>query len=200
MKKLLSSLAIILATAFISSAWAEEEAQDKAAEESIGKEGTDYIAFHTQIFTFQSINGNEDARTYGNEIVLGTYITDYILTEGRAGWGYGMADATVGLEVGLNYWFSWYMGLAYPITDFMSVHAKYGISHVNGDTSREDPKKFKDIPEDFLQSSFSTSWVIGSDVLITKGLYGTVEYGRRHNDTKTQIEFYHFGMGLTYEF
>lgn len=215
MKKLLLPFVLLICVLHHPFANAEDATTDAAADtpaaapaattpapppEEKGKEGTDYASFNTQIFTLGSVNGNEDARLYGNELVLGTFISDYVTVEGRAGWGYGMSEATVGLDVGITYWFSWYMGLAYPVTEFMYVHAKYGFSHVSGDTSRADAKKFKNIPDDLLQSSFSTSWILSTDIQILDDIYGTMEIGRLHNDTKTQIETYHFGMGLSYQF
>ncbi|PIE43083.1 MAG: hypothetical protein CSA50_07315 [Gammaproteobacteria bacterium] len=171
------------------------------AEEGIGKESTDYALFTTKLMDYALIDNAYKANTLASELTLGTYISDYVTVEGRAGWGYGKDQATPGLDVGIVYWLSWYMGLAYPITEYSTVHGKFGFSHVQADTSRDNSnKKFKDIPKDFLQSTFSMSWAISGDLAITDDLYVTAEYGRLHNDTTTGVKTTHCGLGILYEF
>ncbi|PID43453.1 MAG: hypothetical protein CSB48_05135 [Proteobacteria bacterium] len=172
----------------------------KPAEEAIDKESTDYVSLTTKIMDYALIDDRYKAKTLASELIIGTYISDYVTVEGRAGWGFGKDEATKGLEVGVVYWLGWYMGIAYPVTEFFNIHGKLGFSYVEADTSRDDPEKFENIPKDFLQSTFSMSWAISGDLLIIDNFYITGEYGRLHNDTTTGIETTHYGIGILYEF
>ncbi len=158
------------------------------------------------------------AQTYGASVAWGTYITDHFKTELR--YGMGVRDDTIeeAMDININYWFNWYMGATYPITDYMSAYALGGISHYDADvTRREIERAFVDpnnlqtttrrvqpsrlqMEEDLFGTSFSFSWLLGLDFKLTDDWFVAFEYGRLLRDTDTNIKVYQGGAYLRYEY
>jgi opacity protein-like surface antigen len=172
----------------------------EAPEEEVHKEGLDYFAFNAKLIDFRSIGEDQTGSLLGSEVVAGTYLTDYVTVETRGGWGWQDDEIEPGLDIGLKYWFSWYMGLNYPLTDYFEVYGKYGFSFVKGYSDKADEDKFEDIPEDFLSSTFSMSWAIGGDYRLSDSWYLSAEIGRLHRDTTTDIKTLQSGLGLKFQF
>lgn len=173
------------------------------------KEGLDYIAINTMYMDIRSIGQSSTAHLMGTSLTMGTYISDWIKVEGRI--GTGVTDETIkdlsptngrddSVDFSYNYWLSWYMGLLYPITEFSNAYAQLGFSSVHAEATRGHPDARGDIPNEFLSSSFSVSWLAGADIHITDSWYANVEFGRLHQDTKTDFKTFHVGLGLKYEF
>jgi hypothetical protein len=191
----------------------------------------DYVAIGIAFNEFRSVdlfledrNGNVrdrafplTAQTYATSFTLGTYITENFKTELRA--GSGIIDDTLerAMDININYWFNWYIGPTYPITDYMSGYALIGLSHYDADVTRREidllipgrgptgetvivsPSK-TEMEEDLFGTSFSTSWLLGLDFHLVDTWYLAFEYGRLLRDTDTNIKVYQAGAYLRYEF
>lgn len=168
------------------------------------KAGLDYFGVNATTFSHRSLgtgDTNKQAETTSLGFVMGTYITDMFKVEGRAGFGVTGDDPDPDLSVAMKYYASWYIGVIYPWLDFSSVYAQYGFSHVRGDaTVRNNNRNFRNIPEDFMTSSFSVSWLAGTDLRVAEQTYAVFEFGRLHNDTTTDSKTFQFNLGLRYEF
>jgi len=192
----------------------------------------DYIAIGVAFNEFRSVelilddrNGNFidrsfplTAQTYAASFTLGTYITENFKTELRA--GTGIIDDTLeeAMDININYWFNWYIGPTYPITDYMSGYALLGLSHYDADVTRREVDFFvatngsqgsrsviaspstTEMEEDLFGTSFSTSWILGLDFHLVDTWYLAVEYGRLLKDTDTNIKVYQAGAYLRYVF
>ncbi len=180
------------------------------------KEGLDYALIQGTYFDFRSVGEGSNmqaAMGWGTELTYGTYITNWLKTEVRL--GKGLTEDTISrvyrkkngdiasekADVGINYWGSWYFGVLYPVAEFATVYAQYGFSHVKGKATKvAKPSAFKDMPDDFMSSTFSVSWLVGMDFHVVDTLYVTTEFGRLHNDTTTAIKTFRSGIGVKYEF
>ena len=191
----------------------------------------DYVAFGMAFNEFRSVElilenrsgGVEDsffpltAQTYAASFTLGTYITENFKTELRA--GTGVIDDTLkeAMDININYWFNWYIGPTYPITDYMSGYALLGLSHYDADVTRRevvikvggDLGGSNDVvvspsttlmEEDLFGTSFSTSWLLGLDFHLVDTWYLALEYGKLLEDTDTNIKVYQAGAYLRYNF
>ncbi len=157
-------------------------------------------------------------QTYGIQFSYGSYITEHFKSEIR--YGRGVLDDTLDnlLDINLNHWFSWYMGGTYPVTEDLSAYALYGVSFFEADmTRREEQRRVgggsdslsefrnvqpsrSELDDDFFETNFSTSWMLGVDYRIEKGLYLAFEYGRLLKDTETNFKVYQGGIHLRYEY
>jgi hypothetical protein len=158
-------------------------------------------------------------QTYALAFTYGSYITKHFKTEIR--YGRGVIDNTFDklVDANLNHWFSWYMGATHPVTEDFSAYALYGVSFYEADmTRRQDRRKINegrtdvlpeiavvqpsrsDLDDDFFKTNFSTSWMLGMDYRIEKGLYLAFEYGRLLRDTDTKFKVYQAGLHLRYEY
>jgi hypothetical protein len=187
----------------------------------------DYIAFGVAFNEFRSVKlvltGEAEqtlfpltAQTYAASFTLGTYITENFKTELRA--GTGVVDDTLeeAMDININYWFNWYIGPTYPITDYMSGYALFGLSHYDADVTRREvvidvPGRFDtteakvspsttEMEKDLFGTSFSTSWLLGLDFQLVDTWYLAFEYGRLLRDTDTNIKVYQAGAYLRYDF
>lgn len=155
------------------------------------------------------------AQTYGLYAAYGSYITENFKTEIR--YGRGVREDTLDklVEINLNHWFSWYMGATYPTTEDLSVYALYGVSFYEADMIRREDERSVPIEgisglnkvrasstldDDFFETNFSTSWMLGLDYRIENGLYLAFEYGRLLRDTETNFKVYQAGIHLRYEY
>lgn len=157
------------------------------------------------------------AQTYATSFTLGTYITDNFKTELR--YGMGIRDDTLmeAMDININYWLNWYIGPSYPVTDYMTAYALYGVSHYDADVTRRERKlavtnnqnitetydvqpSRLEMEEDLFGTSFSTSWLLGIDFHLVDQWYLAVEYGRLLRDTDTNIKVYQAGTYLRYIF
>jgi len=157
------------------------------------------------------------AQTYGTAVTLGTYITDYFKTEVRFGKGVRKDTFEEALDVNINYWFNWYIGTTYPVTDYMSAYALYGISFYDADVTRYQVAKtyFNEVgtgsqelvqpstlemEADLFGTKFSQSWLLGLDFHLVDQWFLAFEYGRLLNDDDSNIKVYQAGTYLRYEF
>jgi len=190
-----------------------------------------YVSFGTALNEFRSIHVIYDTRTggfaaqefpltaqtYATAATLGTYITENFKTELR--FGKGIRDDTVdeAMDININYWFNWYIGPTYPITDYMSAYALFGLSHFDTDITRKEKTisvsggiigsneaivhpSLTRMEEDLIGTSFSTSWMLGLDFHLVDQWFLAFEYGRLLRDTDTGIKVYQAGTYLRYEF
>lgn len=204
----------------------------------IDKADRDYVAFSAVLNEFRSVRlillrasgvpqniGSEaldifpmTAQTYSVSFTLGTYITEMFRTELR--YGTGVRDDTFkgALDVNFHYWLNWYIGATYPVTEYASVYAQYGLSHYSADVTRRQIKIVEDFDADgnggevivepdpetihpgLFETSFSTSWLLGMDYHLFDTTYLAMEYGRLLKDTETNIKVYQANLQLRYEF
>ncbi len=217
--KLFSS-ALLLSTLSLTSLYASSEEVD----DSPKKEGLDYISLNAIYLDFHGMDGNESASNKLTTITMGTYITDYVKVETRLGIGLANDNVagykalrdengdTVKDEDGrtvfvesnadftIDYFFSWYMGMHYPLAEWSSVYFQLGASYVDGNVSAEEGSTWKETSDEFLNSQFSMSWLAGLDFEITKDWYATLETGRLHRGSTSDIDLLHYGLGIKYEF
>ena len=203
----------------------------------VEKADRDYVAFSAVLNEFRSFRlklvksagqdgaGDEvsdifplTAQTYSASVTWGTYITEMFRTELRYGTGVRDDSFRGSLDVNFHYWLNWYIGGSYPITEYMSAYALYGLSHYDADVTRRqtifnqpldeegnsgdvvvepDPES---IPDDLFDNSFSTSWLLGMDLHLFDTTYLAMEYGRLLRDTHTNIKVYQANLQLRYEF
>ncbi|WP_250657772.1 outer membrane beta-barrel protein [Alkalimarinus coralli] len=194
------------------------------ADDSPKKAGLDYIAINTMLIDFRSIGSSSTAKNWATSFTMGTYITDYVKTEAR--FGFGLTDDTVpgtkilrdengdivknssgqntivasDATIALNHFASWYMGIHYPLAEWSSAYVQLGMSYVNADATAEEKSTWEDLPDDFPGSKFSMSWLAGFDFNVVENWYVTAEAGRLHRSTASDIHTLHFGLGLKYEF
>jgi len=157
------------------------------------------------------------AQTYGSSVALGTYITNYFKTELR--FGKGLREDTIGdgsMDINLNYWFNWYIGGTYPVTEYASAYALYGVSFYDADVTRYQIKKTLpqdvgtievivqpssiEMEEELFGTKFSQSWMLGLDFHLFEEWYLALEYGRLLRDDDSNIKVYQAGAYLRYEF
>jgi len=214
------SRALLLSTLSLMSLYSSAE----GAEDSPKKEGLDYISYNVIYLDFHGMKGNESASNKLSTFTMGTYITDYVKVETRL--GVGMTEDEVSgskllrdengdlvkdsdgnnIIVGSNadfavdYFFSWYMGMHYPLAEWSSVYFQLGASYVDGNISAEEGSTNEEIADEFLSSKFSMSWLAGLDFEITKDWYATVEAGRLHRGSQSDVDLLHYGLGIKYEF
>jgi len=191
----------------------------------------DYVSFGTALNEFRSIHVIYDTRTggfaaqefpltaqtYATAVTLGTYITENFRTELR--FGKGIRDDTVdeAMDININYWFNWYIGPTYAVTDYMSAYALFGLSHFDTDVTRKEKTisvsggiigsneaivhpSLTRMEKDLLGTSFSTSWMLGLDFHLVDQWFLAFEYGRLLRDTDTGTKVYQAGTYLRYEF
>ena len=157
------------------------------------------------------------AQTYALSVAYGTYITENFKTEVRYGRGIRTDTLDGALEININHWFNWYIGGTYPVTDYMSAYAMYGVSFYEADVTRHEIEKqiqgneFQIITmtlqpsvvameEGLFGTNFSTSWLLGLDFELTEQWFLAFEYGRLLRDTETNFKVYQAGAYLRYEF
>ncbi|WP_369601583.1 outer membrane beta-barrel protein [Hahella sp. SMD15-11] len=163
-------------------------------------EDVSYVGLTYSDWDFRSIRGEKSARLDGATLILGTHITDYVKVEGRFGMGLTEDSPQDGLKVKTNYLASWYMGPTYAPTEYWTVYGLFGFSFVKGETQRDDPTAFPDIPEKFYSSSFSVSYILGTEIQIHKDVWGTFEFGRIHKDSQTKVRMMQLNLGIKYRY
>lgn len=137
-------------------------------------------------------------------LVVGGHISELFHAEFRL--GTGVTDATEGdLTLSIDYFASWYMGLHYPLTDYMNAYGQFGFTHLHGESDLDNPtarrnREFRDLPHDFPDSSFSMSWLLGLDFEVMDNSYLVLEGGRLFKDTVTDVNAFQFSGGFRYEF
>lgn len=204
----------------------------------VEKADRSYVAFSAVLNEFRSfrlilteVGGESDgnvvfdrfpmtAQTYSASFSWGTYITEMFRTELRYGTGVRDDSFMNSVDVNLNYWLNWYIGGSYPITEYMSAYAMYGLSHYDADVTKRQTLFEKSltsdiddsfgtivvqpdpdtIPDDLFGTSFSTSWLLGMDLHLFGTTYLAMEYGRLLKDTETNIKVYQANLQLRYEF
>lgn len=202
----------------------------------VEKADRDYVAFSAVLNEFRSVRlilnrvgglnpGSKaldifpmTAQTYSVSFTWGTYITEMFRTELRYGTGIRDDSFRGALDVNFHYWLNWYIGATYPVTDYASVYAQYGLSHYSADVTRRQIKIVepqdqngnggnavvepdpKTIHPGLFETSFSTSWLLGLDYHLFDTTYLAMEYGRLLRDTETNIKVYQANLQLRYEF
>ncbi|OZG72079.1 hypothetical protein BTA51_17055 [Hahella sp. CCB-MM4] len=181
------------------------------ASADVSKEDLAYVGINWTQLEFERVLGDRKGRSYAGTLVLGTYITDYIKTEFRAALGVGTdeintSDASDAFgqqeyaSIGIEDYYSWYMGAQYPATDYMTVFAQFGFTRMIGTVEYPDPDQPRRLPDELTDSSFSMSYILGTDIQVYGDFWATLEYGRLHRDTITEIRTNQMSLGIKYEF
>ena len=200
---------------------------------TLDNEGKTYVGIAANYNKFKSIKlvlddlgGNTlfvefpvTAQVYGSALTLGTYITDNFKTEIR--YGTGIKGDNIGqgaMDVNISEWFNWYIGGAYPVTDYATAYLQYGLSFYSADVTRYVTRRFvqgttttpdssrfvipslTEMEEELFGEKFSTSWMAGIDFKIIQNTMFSVEYGRLLNDADTGIKVYQINTALKYHF
>ncbi len=176
------------------------------------KQDLAYVGLAWTQLEFERVLGHRQARTSAATLILGTYITDYVKTELRAGLGLDTDEINTSTtatdafgqqpyaSIGLDDYLSWYIGPQFPATEYMTVYAQFGISRMIGKVEYPDPDQTTSLPEDLTDSSFSVSYILGTDIKLYNSFWATIEYGRLHKDTITEIRTGQMSLGVKYEF
>lgn len=228
------SISAALLMLFSALSFAQPGIPQEVLKRGTAKTDREYYSFSVALNEFRSVRliltevgGSNDvlfdrfpmsAQTYSISFGWGTYITEHFKTELRYGTGVRDDSFLNALDVNFNYWFNWYIGAAYPLTDDISGYVMYGLSHYDADVTRRqiiynrpidqegnagdvvvqpDPET---IPDKLFGTSFSTSWLIGLDYRLFDTTYLAFEYGRLLRDTDTNIKVYQANLQLRYEF
>ncbi len=169
--------------------WAQEEREDKT-----------FVGIRATDLEIRTSHATRKDNTAGVELVLGSHITDYVRVEARLGTSLGDVYPEDDLKAEIKGYASWYMGPQYPITENFWVYGLLGFSFIKGDTDREDPDSYPDIPDKFYDSSFSFSYAAGFDYRLFGSWYGNFEFGRINRDSQTRLRTMQIGLGIKYEF
>lgn len=183
-------------------------AQDKQS-----REGMTYIGLLGSILNHRSVGRNtlETTNSSTGSMVLGTHISDHFHVEIRAGAGTTTGEIDNELELDIEYFASWYIGGHYPITDYANAYAQFGFSHVQGEArltplgeareaDPEDRSPYASLADEYPDSSFSVSWLVGLDFEVIDSGFIVLEGGRLFEDTETGANTFQFSTGIRYEF
>lgn len=179
----------------------------ESAEAETPRSDKHYVALLATALEHRSIGiSREDGWGQAGTLVIGGHLNDLIHAEVRLGGGYKDADISRGtLELGIDYFGSWYMGLHYPIGTLGNVYAQAGFTHVSGEATLDNPDadingQFRDYVGDYPSSSFSFSWLAGLDFELLDNTYLVLEGGKLFEDTDTSANAFQFSSGIRYEF
>lgn len=183
-----------------------------AANDDVPREDLHYVGLLFTTLNHRSL-GDLDEATYTNAgtLIIGGHITDLFHTEFRIGGGFSEGTIDDELELTINHYESWYMGIHYPVTDYANVYGQFGFTHVDGDAElTEVGQDREDNPNDaspyaefvgkYPDSDFSISWLVGLDMELMQNSYLVLEGGRLFKDTGTEANTFQFSAGFRYEF
>lgn len=147
----------------------------------------------------------EDAWGQAGTLVIGGHLSDLIHAEIRLGGGYKDAEVAGDLNLAVDYYGSWYMGLHYPVGELGNVYAQAGFTHISGEATLDNSdearnRQFRDLAGDYPGSSFSFSWIAGIDLELLDSTYLVLEGGKLFEDTDTSANAFQFSSGIRYEF
>ncbi len=183
-------------------------AQDKQP-----REGMTYIGLLATGLNHRSVGQNTLETTWSStgSMVLGTHISDHFHVEIRAGAGTTTGEIDNELELDIEYFASWYIGGHYPVTDYANAYAQFGFSHVHGvatltptgqarEDDPDDRSPYASLADEYPDSSFSVSWLVGLDFEVIENGFIVLEGGRLFEDTETGANTFQFSTGFKYEF
>ncbi|WP_372964010.1 outer membrane beta-barrel protein [Marinobacter sp.] len=147
----------------------------------------------------------EDAWGQAGTLVIGGHLNDLIHAEIRLGGGFKDAEVANDLNLAVDYFGSWYMGLHYPVGELGNVYAQAGFTHISGEATLENSdedrnKQFRNLEGNYPGSSFSFSWIAGIDFELFDSMYLVLEGGKLFKDTETSANAFQFSSGIRYEF
>lgn len=199
--------AALLTIALLTTATAS--AQDKKTP----REGMTYAGLIGTILNHRSVGQNtlESGQSTAGSVVLGTHISDHFHVEIRAGGGTTTAEIDNELELDIEYFASWYIGGHYPITDYANAYGQFGFSHIEGvarltaegkarEADPDDRSPYASLADEYPDSSFSMSWLVGLDFEVIDNGFIVLEGGRLFEDTETGANTFQFSTGFKYEF
>ncbi|MDX1755670.1 MAG: outer membrane beta-barrel protein [Marinobacter sp.] len=208
MNKLLQSLPLVLAPPLLLPVPLQA-----LADNDVPREELNYVGLLATALNHRSIGGDTKGKAWSNAgtLVIGGHITDLFHAELRAGGGLSEGTVDGELELDIEHFASWYIGLHYPVTDYANVYGQFGFSHIQGEASLtakglareadpEDGSPYADLASKYPDSDFSVSWIIGADVEVLDNAYLVFEGGRLFKDTGTGANTFQFSSGLRYEF
>lgn len=200
------SMAALVAAALLTTTTAS--AQNKQP-----REGKTYIGLLATGLNHRSVGQNtlETAWSTTGSMVLGTHISEYFHVEIRAGAGTTTAEIDNELELDIEYFASWYIGGHYPITNYANAYGQFGFSHVHGiatltsvgrarEADPDDGSPYASLANEYPDSSFSVSWLLGLDFEVIDNGFIVLEGGRLFEDTETGANTFQFSTGFKYEF
>ncbi|MDX1459171.1 MAG: outer membrane beta-barrel protein [Marinobacter sp.] len=207
MKKLLQSLPLILSPALLL------PAPQALAEDDVPREELNYVGLLATALNHRSIGEDTKGKAWSNAgtLVVGGHITDLWHAELRAGGGFSEGTVDGELELDIEHFASWYIGLHHPVTDYANVYGQFGFSHISGEATLtakglarqadpDDASPYADLESKYPDSDFSVSWIIGLDMEVLDNAYLVFEGGRLFKDTGTGANTFQFSSGLRYEF
>jgi len=184
-----------------------------SAQEQTPREGMTYIGVLATGLNHRSVGQNtlETAWSSTGSMVLGTHISDHFHVEIRAGAGTTTGEIDNELELDIEYFASWYIGGHYPITNYANAYAQFGFSHVHGvatltalgkarEADPDDRSPYASLANEYPDSSFSVSWLLGMDFEVIDNGFIMLEGGRLFEDTETGANTFQFSTGFKYEF
>lgn len=183
-------------------------AQDKKS-----REGMTYVGLLATALNHRSVGQNtlETTMSSTGSMVLGTHISDHFHVEIRAGAGTTTGEIDNELELDIEYFASWYIGGHYPVTDYANAYAQFGFSHIEGvatltplgkarEADPDDRSPYASLANEYPDSSFSVSWLLGLDFEVVENGFIVLEGGRLFEDTETGANTFQFSTGFKYEF
>ncbi|MBL3558177.1 MULTISPECIES: outer membrane beta-barrel protein [Marinobacter] len=183
------------------------------AQDRKSREGMTYVGLLATGLNHRSVGQNTLEKTWSStgSMVLGTHISDHFHVEVRAGAGTTTGEIDNELELDIEYFASWYIGGHYPVTDYANAYAQFGFSHVQGEANLtplgkareadpEDRSPYASLADEYPDSSFSVSWLLGMDFEVIDNGFIMLEGGRLFEDTETGANTFQFSTGFKYEF
>ncbi|SFM20893.1 outer membrane beta-barrel protein [Marinobacter zhejiangensis] len=183
------------------------------AQESTSREDLYYVGVLATALNHRSVGEDTVEATWSNAgtLVFGGHITDLFHAEVRV--GAGISEGTVDglLNLNIDHFESWYMGLHYPLTDYANIYGQAGFSNIHGrarltqegQAIADDPDRatpYEELVGEYPESAFSISWIVGLDMELFNNAYVVLEGGRLFKDTGTNANTFQFSSGLRYEF
>lgn len=189
----------------IENAAPKKPAKKKRGKQVVPKHERSYIGvFGTQFEVRGVTPARDDLKFDGASVVAGTYISDHFRLEARAGTGLETAvaseDPENSLEFDIDYYVTGLIGPQANLTDYFQVYGLVGVTRLVASTERSALRGFPDIPEELVDSSFSFSYVLGTDIHIYYDVWASLEFGQLHKDTITNIRTEFLNVGLKFEF
>lgn len=169
-------------------AWAESSKEDLA-----------YVNLRLTDLEYRAVENGRHARAHGAEVVLGSYLTDYIRVEGRLGTSLEEASRNA-LDINLKGYASLYFGIQYPVIEYLTAYGLFGFTVAKGEADHDGSKAFQKIPDKFFNNSFSPSYALGLDYHITGGWHANLELGQIHRDSTSNVRTMQWGLGVKYEY
>lgn len=183
------------------------------AADDVPREDRHYAGLLFTGINHRSVGKNTLESTWSSAgtLVVGGHLSEYFHAELRLGGGISEGTIDKELDLDIEHFASWYIGLHYPVTGYANVYGQFGFTHISGDArltpfgqarvdDPEDSSPYASLEGKYPDSDFSVSWIFGMDFEVFDNTYLLIEGGKLFKDTATNANAFQFSSGLRYEF